>query len=206
MNWIVVEDTRSSSLIKGIQLGVLAPGVTIVKTLHLFNTGASGDRMIDISIQSRAVISESDHAGDLEDDGDDEDFDGETSSQDSMEHLHMIVIPTTNPFKLSHSVVYRHSLDPWPGLANLETFDQTFWDDRRGGQALVTATLSCVGLPSLIIESLRLERQVSAIPRFSNSWTYKLDRIIHTLKLLILRWMSKMKTCFQQVSFTLLLP
>ena len=162
MNWIVVEDSRSSSLIKGIQLGVLAPGVTIVKTLHLFNTGASGDRMIDISIQSRTVISGnngSDHAGDREDD---EDFDGETSSHDSMEHLHMIVIPTTNPFKLSHSVVYRPALEPWPGLANLETFDKTFWDDRRGGQALVTATLSCVGPSSLIIESLRLERQVSA--------------------------------------------
>ena len=170
MNWIVVEDNRSSSLIKGIQLGVLAPGVTIVKTLHLFNTGASGDRMIDISIQSRTVIAgkhESDHAGDLEDDEDDEDFDGETSSHDSMEHLHMIVIPTTNPFKLSHSVVYRHALDSWPGLANLETFDQTFWDYRRGGQALVTATLSCVGPSSLNIESLRLERQVSAMPRSS---------------------------------------
>lgn len=170
MNWIVVEDTRSSSLIKGIQLGVLAPGVTIVKTLHLFNTGASGDRMIDISIQSRTVIAgESDHAGDQEDDEDDEDFDRETSSHDSTEHLHMIVIPTTNPFKLSHSVVYRHSLDPWPGLANLATFDQTFWDDWRGGQALVTATLSCVGPSSLNIESLKLERQVSVTPRSSNS-------------------------------------
>jgi hypothetical protein len=172
VNWIVVEDTRSSSLIKGIQLGVLAPGVTIVKTLHLFNTGASGDRMIDISIQSRTVIAgkhESDHAGDLEDDEDNEDFDGETSSHDSMEHLHMIVIPTTNPFKLSHSVVYRHALDPWSGLANLQTFDQTFWDDRRGGQALVTATLSCVGPSSLNIGSLRLERQVSAMSRSSNS-------------------------------------
>ena len=169
MNWIVVEDTRSSSLIKGIQLGVLAPGVTAVKTLHLFNTGASGDRMIDISIQSRTVIAgkyESDHAGDQEDD---EDFDGKSSSHDSMEHLHMIVIPTANPFKLSHSVVYRHALDPWPGLANLETFGQTFWDDRRGGQALVAATLSCIGPSSLNIESLRLERQVSAMPRSSNS-------------------------------------
>jgi trafficking protein particle complex subunit 11 len=169
VNWIVVEDTRSSSLIKGIQLGALAPGVTGVKTLHLFNTGASGDRMIDISIQSRTVIAgkhESDHA---EEDEDDEDFDGETSSDDSMEHLHMLVIPTTNPFKLSHSVFYRHALDSWPGLANLETFDQTFWDDRRGGEALVAATLSCVGPSSLNIESLRLERQVSAMPRSSNS-------------------------------------
>ena len=170
MNWIVIEDTRSSSLIKGIQLGVLAPGVTIVKTLHLFNTGASGDRMIDISIQSRVVMAgknESDLEGDREDDEDDEDFDGETSSDDSMEHLHMIVIPTTNPLKLSHSVVYRHALDPWAGLANLETFDQAFWDDRRGGQAHVTATLSCVGPSSLNIESLRLERLVSAMSRSS---------------------------------------
>ena len=170
MNWILVEDTRSSSLIKGIELGVLAPGVTIVKTLHLFNTGASGDRMIDISIQSRAADKqESDHAGDREDDEDDEDFDGESSSDDSMEHLHMIVIPTMSPFKLGHSVVYRHALDPWAGLADLETFDQTFWDDRRGGQAVVTATLSCVGPSSLNIENLRLERQVSAMIRSSNS-------------------------------------
>ena len=171
MNWIVVEDTRSSSLIKGIQLGVLAPGVTIVRTLHLFNTGASGDRMIDISIQSRATTTsklESDQAEDQEED-EDEDNDGETSSHDSMEHLHMIVIPTMNPFKLTHNVAYRHTLDPWPGLANLETFDEAFWDDRRGGEALVSATLSCVGPSSLNIESLKLDRRVSATPRSLNS-------------------------------------
>lgn len=171
MNWIVIEDTRSSSLIKGVQLGVLAPGATTVKTLHLFNTGASGDRMIDISIQSRTTIAgkpEIDQAEDHEDDEDDEDNNGETSSHDSMEHLHMIVIPTTNPFKLTHSVAYRHALDPWSGLANLETFDEAFWDDRRGGEALVTARLSCVGPSSLNIESLRLERRVSATHDLSN--------------------------------------
>lgn len=166
----MVDDARSSSLIKGIELGVLAPGVTIVKTLHLFNTGAGGDRMIDISIQSRTAIADkhdSDQAEDQEDE--DEDNDGKTSSHDSMEHLHMIVVPTTNPFKLTHSVTYRHALDPWPGLANLETFDEGFWDDRRGGEALVTATLSSVGPSSLNIESLRLERRVSITSCSSNS-------------------------------------
>ena len=162
----MVDDTRSSSLIKGVQLGVLAPGVTIVKTLHLFNTGAGGDRMIDISIQSRTCIAgkhEGDQASENQgDDEDDEDNDSETPLHDSMEHLHMIVIPTTNPFKLTHSAAYRHALDTWPGLASLETFDETFWDDKRGGEALVSTTLSCVGLSSLNIESMRLERQVSA--------------------------------------------
>ena len=38
----MIEDTRSSSLIKGVQLGMLAPGATIVKDLHLFNTGEIG--------------------------------------------------------------------------------------------------------------------------------------------------------------------
>lgn len=180
-------------------MGVLAPGVTIFKTLHLFNTGAGGDRTIDISIQSRTMISAKRENGQTTEDQEDEDRDRESSFHDSMEHLRMIVIPTTNPFRITHNVVYRHALGPWPSLASLETFDESFWDDRRGGEALVTAILLCVGPSSLNIESLRLERHVSATPRSSNFYAYKLDRIINTLKLLILLWMSKMKTCFPVV-------
>ena len=166
-----MEDARSSSLIKGVQLGVIAPGVTVTKVLHLFSTGAGGDRMIDISIQSRTMTAgkhESDQATEDQEE-DEDDNDGETSSHDTMEHLHMIVIPTMNPFKLTHNVTYSRALDTWSGLANLETFDEAFWDDRKGGEALVTAMLSCVGPSSLNIESLRLERQVGAAPQSSNS-------------------------------------
>jgi len=52
--------------------------------------------MIDISIQSRTAIADKHESDQAEDQEDDEEDNGKTSSHDSMEHLHMIVVPTTN--------------------------------------------------------------------------------------------------------------
>ncbi|KAK0486236.1 Foie gras liver health family 1-domain-containing protein [Armillaria novae-zelandiae] len=57
-------EVDDAGLIKGISFGVLVPGVSSIKTLNLSNTGGAGDRMLDISIQSR-VISRYDSNEDL---------------------------------------------------------------------------------------------------------------------------------------------
>ncbi|KDR75635.1 hypothetical protein GALMADRAFT_268205 [Galerina marginata CBS 339.88] len=162
VNWIVVDDERSSSLIKGIHVGVLAPGVSATKTLHMFNTGAGGDRMVDVSVQTRTANS---HKDDVEEEGgdDDKDDDGDIDDQqgsvhDMMEHLKMLIVPTVNPIQASHDVTYRRSLDRWPGLADLQIFEESFWDIRRGDEALFNITMSCIGPWSLSIESVELER------------------------------------------------
>lgn len=152
VNYIVVDDHQSSGLIKGIQLGVLGPGVSGKKTIHLFNSGAGGERMIDVSIQSRP--------NDLEDETSEEDDDeNDLLSDDKMETLRTLVIPTVNPFKVTSDVSYRHKQEPWPGLADLQTFDAKFWDDRRGGEAIASIKIECSGPWNLLLDGVTLERQ-----------------------------------------------
>ena len=54
VNYIVMDDQRSTSLIKGIACGTLSPGVSILKKLYLTNLGAPGDRVVVISVQSQS--------------------------------------------------------------------------------------------------------------------------------------------------------
>jgi len=151
---MVVDGEKSSSLIKGIQLGVVAPGVSTIKTVHLFNTGAGGDRMVDVSIQTKTVSSESQDNEAWEDGGED---------GDAMEHLNLLVVPTVNPIEVTHGILYRRTLDPWAGLANLATFEDSYSDNRRGSEATVTLTMSCVGRWGLLIENIEFEKKASVI-------------------------------------------
>lgn len=161
MNWIVFDGEKSSSLIRGIHLGVLAPGVSTVKTLHMFNTSAGGDRVVDVSIQTKAVIPKGDDVGSVDDDADSEEGDDEdVISRDMMEHLSLLVVPTINPVDVSFSISYERDTSPWAGLTDLATFEDSFWDCRRGGNAIVTLTLTCVGPWNLLIENIDLERKV----------------------------------------------
>jgi len=155
VNWIVVDGERSTSLIKGINLGVLAPGVSATKTMHLFNTGAGDHRMVDVSIQTDTATTAAEDGQDESESEDEQD-----SVLDTMEHLKMLIIPTVNPLQVTQTVSYRRNLDSWSGLADLETFDEKNWDDGRGGEALVMATMSCVGPWSLTIQNVELERRV----------------------------------------------
>jgi hypothetical protein len=150
-----VDDEKSSSLVKGIHLGALAPGTSVNKTMHLFNTGAGGDRMVDVSIQTSAAV-----AKDASQEGVIEQSDDEPSNADTMEHLKMLVIPTVSPIHIKQSVEFRHAEGTWAGQADLQTFEASFWDNRNGGEAMVTSTMTCGGPWGLRIESLTLEKMV----------------------------------------------
>ena len=52
VNSTVLENERSTSLLKGISFGALQPGANKVKTLYLSSTGLAGDRVLDISVHS----------------------------------------------------------------------------------------------------------------------------------------------------------
>ena len=158
VNYIVVDDQQSSGLIKGIQLGVLGPGASGKKTIHLFNSGAGGERMIDVSIQSRPNDSEDETS-------DDDDDENDLLSEDKMETLRTLVIPTVNPFKVTSDVSYRHKQEPLLGLADLQTFDAKFWDDRRGGEAIASIKIECTGPWNLLLDGVTLERQVRCCSR-----------------------------------------
>lgn len=144
VNTIFLDDERSSGLIS-VHCGKIGPGVNVLKTLHLLNTGAAGDRVIDISTRSRSA----------------EGADGsDTEVHNSTETLRTLVIPTVEPFKITQEVVYRHATGDWAGLADLRTFESEFWDDRKGGSALVNTRVEFVGPWGLEVVSVELRKQV----------------------------------------------
>lgn len=138
MNHIRVDDEHSQSLIKGVTLGSIVPGATTHKTLYLTNTGGVGDRILDISLQSRSPV-----------------------AQDTSEVLRTLSVPTVAPMKVEYGVKYVHARRPLPGLTDLRTYESDYWDDGEGGEALIKARMVCAGPWSLSVETVRLVRKVS---------------------------------------------
>src|ERR1700691_4065044 len=90
-NHIAFDDQRSAVLIKGVSFGVVPPGVDVLKTLYLVNTGAAGDRILDISIQSRTMPKPS-PSGSTPISPDSQSYPSDTS-----EALQTLTVPTVNP-------------------------------------------------------------------------------------------------------------
>lgn len=152
VNRITLEDEESTSLIRGVKFGVLEPGAETVKTLYLLNTGAVGDRTLDVSIRSQSttrlpsspVPQTSDSAG----------------SYDTNETLQTLIIPTTQAIQMKSNVAYHRSLQPQAGLADLRAYGNDLWEDRIPGEAMITSTFQCAGSCGLRLESILLENQV----------------------------------------------
>ncbi|KAG6866197.1 hypothetical protein C0991_007222 [Blastosporella zonata] len=152
VNTIILGDERSSNFIKGVPFGVLAPGENAVKTLYLISSGAPGDRVVDISVQSRAPNSVPDPAA--------------PELDDMTETTKMLVVSTVDPLKIVQTISYRRGLDSWPGLADLNTFDGERWNPIMTSEALVHSVIKCTGPSSLQVESVTLERQESERVKF----------------------------------------
>lgn len=110
------------------------------------NTGAVGDRILDISVQSRPT-SPGTHTDN-------------TEFQDVTETLRTLVIPTVDPIKVTQTILYMQAAGEWLGLADLKTFDGDFWDNRKTGEALVHSRIECAGPSGIEIESVELVRKV----------------------------------------------
>ncbi|KAH7928708.1 hypothetical protein BV22DRAFT_1004322 [Leucogyrophana mollusca] len=153
---IIFDGQQSSGLIKGIHFGVVAPGVTALKTLYLVSGGAPGDRTIDVSVQSSSTTNDPSRsrstspaspAGPL--------------SRDVSETLQTLVIPTLSALEVVYDVGYRRALGKRAELADLLRYEEEGIDDGTGGdsEAVVTARVTCGGPWGLEIESLNLIRQ-----------------------------------------------
>jgi hypothetical protein len=163
VNSITLGDELSSSLIKGVSFGVLRPGVDAVKTLYLFNSGTPGNRMIDISVRSISTsgsLAASSTPNDL---------------VDATETLQTMVVPTVEPVAVAFDVVYRRALGSRRGLADLGTFEETFWDDGDGGEAIVDMRLECAGPWGLEVTDVRLVKEVRP---FSGSCSHLAHEIL----------------------------
>ena len=152
MNRIILEGEESTSLISGVKFGVLEPGAETVKTLYLLNTGAVGDRTLDVSIRSQppAYLPPSPTAD-------------SAGVHDINDTLQTLVIPTTQAIKITSNVTYQRSLQPRPGLADLRTYMNDFWEDRVSGEATITSIFRCTSSCGLKLEGIQFESQVKYI-------------------------------------------
>lgn len=140
------------SLIRGVKFGVIEPGVETVKTLYLLNTGAVGDRTLDVSIRSQSTTQLLSSPVHRTPDG--------AGPHDTNETLHTLVIPTTQAIKITSNVAYQRSLKRQAGLADLRTYGNDIWEDRVSGEATITSTFQCAASCGLRLENIRLENQV----------------------------------------------
>ncbi|KAA1470414.1 hypothetical protein DENSPDRAFT_849542 [Dentipellis sp. KUC8613] len=155
INDIRIDDERSTGLIKGVDLGSVAPGATVLKTLYLTNTGAGGDRILDVSIQSRAPGSLAPPISPLSPTA------PEGHAGDTSERLQTLVIPTVGAMKAAYDVRYRHAREGAKGLLDLRTYgaEGEWWDEWEGGEAEVKVVWECVGPWSVSVEKVRLVRK-----------------------------------------------
>lgn len=143
------------SLIRGVKFGIMEPGVETVKTLCLLNTGAVGDRTLDVSVRSQSTARLSSSPVYQTSEG--------AGPHDTNETLHTLVIPTTQAIKITSSVAYQRSLKPQAGLADLRTYGNDLWEDSASGEATITLTFQCAASCGLRLENVRLENQVQCI-------------------------------------------
>lgn len=151
MNYIILDGVKSNSLIKGISLGVLHSGTTACKTLYLVSTGATGLRVLDISIQSRA-------------DGEESNILSQAAMPlESNEILQTLSIPSIAPLTTTHEVTYKRRESLSVGPASLVRFDADYWDDCQGGQGQIITTFECVDCPgatNILITGIKLLPEV----------------------------------------------
>jgi hypothetical protein len=127
----------------------------VLKTLYLINAGAPGDRILDISIQSRTIPrSLSSVSASVS-------RDSQSYPSDTNEALQTLTVPTLAPITILYDVGYRRALTKRPGPADLALYDSEFWDDREGGEALISAKMEVMGPYSLDILGVKLIRHVS---------------------------------------------
>ena len=157
VNYIAMDEQKSTSLIKAVAGGMLAPGVSLLKTLYLTTTGAPGDRVVDISVQSQTAATSalSPTVGSP--------MSPNTPIPvlDRTETLRTITIGAVRPLSVEHKVVYRRPLRPQPGLADLSRFDGTTRDEASAVEALVTSTWTVAAPSGLVIDGIALVRKVN---------------------------------------------
>lgn len=152
VNRIEFAGEQSTGLIKGVSFGYLSPGMTARKILYLTSIGAGGERMLDVSVQSRDVGGQAVEGAKPV---------GE--SGDVQEHLQTLIVPVISPFTFSHQTAYsRRGDNPEYSLGDLHTFDKDYWDDLYGGEAHVQTTVtSAEGHNSISISGLKFVEEVS---------------------------------------------
>ncbi|KZV82442.1 hypothetical protein EXIGLDRAFT_843706 [Exidia glandulosa HHB12029] len=136
-------DQKSSALLKGVPCGILGPGEKMRHTLTLSSTRAGGDRVLDISVQSRAVTGDEEEIVAAEADGDEslrlEDHEG--AKADTNEMLHTLVVPTIPPFDCSWTVSYARPLQSMREPADMAAYEPDAFESDVAANLMLTCTV-----------------------------------------------------------------
>ena len=141
MNTIAIDDEQSSGLIKGIEFGTIHPGEISTKVLYLSMSGATGPRIVDISIQSQ------DATGGI--------------TQGDSEILKTVTVQGLLAFSWETDVSYLHPVDnpaPWLDLSQLEAERH-----RVEAEALVSVKIKLESPWDLVVQSIRLVEKVCVV-------------------------------------------
>ncbi|KLO13661.1 hypothetical protein SCHPADRAFT_852230 [Schizopora paradoxa] len=132
VNRIEFAGEQSTGLIKGVSFGALSPGMSAMKALYLTSMGSGGERVLDVSVQSKVKgASEIEVSSRIE------------HHARAQEHLQTFVVPVVWPFTFSHETTYSRRADnPGYNLGDLDTFEREYWDDMYGGEANVQTTVT----------------------------------------------------------------
>ncbi len=138
----MVGEERSKALIKGVSFGVVQVGDSVTRTLY-FIGGASGEKMLDVSIQSRASHAhpEPDH----------------TSSTN--ETLRQLRVPVVSPMQYAFHTIYIQDPHPLPPLIDLSKFEPDAFEP--AGRALASIDITCSGPLDIIVNSIQFIPRVS---------------------------------------------
>ncbi|KAI0669705.1 Gryzun, putative trafficking through golgi-domain-containing protein [Trametes maxima] len=147
VNYIAMDDQRSTSLLKAVACGVLTPGASILKRLHLTNAGAPGERVVDnlLPVSPKSPTSPASPGG--------------PPLVDKTETLRTLTVAVVQPIEAAHAVVYRRPTKLLPGLLDLAMFEGDVRDEAAAMEAVVTSTVTVVAPAGLVIESVVLHRK-----------------------------------------------
>jgi hypothetical protein len=140
---MTMEHQRSTSLIKGVSFGRLHPGESCRRRLLLLSSGDEGERVLDFSIQSRAIPSPFTLSG---------------GPQDINETLHTLVIETVLALRLGAEPTYARDPSTFPGLFELSRYEQDFF--HRSCIASISARVIAQGPWDVVLNSIKLVPEV----------------------------------------------
>ena len=155
-NTITVDAETSSSIIKQISLGTLQPSSSLTKTIFLRADGHPGDRILDVSIQSRLHPTSASS--------------GATQSDEEArpnETIRTVTIPCVRPIGVAFGLERHPPKEPVRELLALDAFEEGEFD--KEGEVLLTSRFDLLGAWDLEVESVVFHPGVSCRTRTSTA-------------------------------------
>ncbi|KAF8331398.1 Gryzun, putative trafficking through golgi-domain-containing protein [Cantharellus anzutake] len=159
VSYVMVGEERSQALIKGVSFGIVQKGTSATRILY-FIGGASGERTLDISIQSRALCTDGEP-------------DQAIHMNETLRQLKVLVVP---PIQCAFRTAYLRDSRPLLPVMDLSKFEPNAFEPV--GRALVSIDVTCTGPQGIVVSSIQL------IPRASSGFPFESDgpraRVLYT--------------------------